>query len=230
MTGRSSRISRSTWACATSGPPSRLASARKPERHLQRSRPDHVRRAEGAESRISCRASGSPGRPATSGTTSIRGGFGINYDKLFDNLGVLSLPPQLQQTVDVGGLSGSNFLANGGIKPSASAGTLSQADARANTAGFVPDQKLRQSPSSGISECSESSARTTRWKCATWATRGISLPVQQRINTQPVVNAQNALPLYYSMPSQAQLNSLSSTLGQTDSPPMTTAATSCRNT
>ena len=43
--------------------------------------------------------------PGNSGTTSIRGGFGINYDKLFDNLGILSLPPQLQQTVDVGGLT-----------------------------------------------------------------------------------------------------------------------------
>src|SRR5260370_12600354 len=79
--------------------------------------------------------------PGASGTTSIRGGFGINYDKLFDNLGILSLPPQLQQTVDVGGLTGSNFLANGGIKPGALASTLSQVDARANTSGFVPDQK-----------------------------------------------------------------------------------------
>ncbi len=30
--------------------------------------------------------------PGTRGNTSIRGGFGINYDQLFDNLGTLSLP------------------------------------------------------------------------------------------------------------------------------------------
>ncbi len=32
--------------------------------------------------------------PGTNGKTSIRGGFGINYDVLYDNLGLLSFPPQ----------------------------------------------------------------------------------------------------------------------------------------
>ena len=32
--------------------------------------------------------------PGSHGDMSIRAGFGINYDKLFDNLGILSLPPQ----------------------------------------------------------------------------------------------------------------------------------------
>jgi hypothetical protein len=151
--------------------------------------------------------------PGTSGTTSIRGGFGINYDKLFDNLGVLSLPPQLQQTVDVGGLTGSNFLANGGIRPGASAGTLSQADARAKTSGFVPDQKAPKSIqwNFGVQRVYRQNYTV---EVRYLGSRGISLPIQQRINTQPVVNAQNALPLYYSMPSQAQLNGLTSTLGK----------------
>ena len=35
--------------------------------------------------------------------TSIRAGFGLAYDVLFDNLGTLSFPPQLSQTSDVGG-------------------------------------------------------------------------------------------------------------------------------
>ena len=80
--------------------------------------------------------------PGNSGNTSIRAGFGMNYDTLYDNLGILSAPPQFQQTVDVGGLSGSNFLANGGISSKASAGTLSADDARAGTSAYVPDQKL----------------------------------------------------------------------------------------
>ena len=41
--------------------------------------------------------------PGTNGKTSVRAGFGINYDVLFDNLGLLSLPPQLSTTQDVTG-------------------------------------------------------------------------------------------------------------------------------
>ena len=40
--------------------------------------------------------------PGGSGTTSIRGGFGMAVDVLYDNLGILSLPPQVQQTCDGG--------------------------------------------------------------------------------------------------------------------------------
>src|SRR5581483_10729347 len=53
--------------------------------------------------------------PGTSGKTSIRAGFGINYDVLFDNFGLLTLPPELSTTQDVTGKGGSNFLANGGL-------------------------------------------------------------------------------------------------------------------
>jgi hypothetical protein len=151
--------------------------------------------------------------PGTRGTTSIRAGFGINYDKLFDNLGILSLPPQLEQTVDVGGLTGSSFLANGGIKPGASVGSLSQADARAATAGFIPDQRQPKSIQWNIG-VQRVVHQDYEVEVRYLGTRGLFLPVQQRIDTQPVVNAQNALPLYYSMPSQAQLNSLISTLSQ----------------
>ena len=149
--------------------------------------------------------------PGKSGNMSIRGGFGMNYDRLFDNFGTLSLPPQLQQTVDVGGLTGSNFLANGGIKPTASAGTLSQDDARANTSGFVPDQRLPKSIQWNIGvERVFHQDYTVELRYL--GTRGISLPVQQRINEQSVVTQQNALPLYFSAPSQAQLNALQSNL------------------
>jgi len=39
--------------------------------------------------------------PGSSGTTSIRAGFGISYDVLYDNIGILSLPPQLSGTVEL---------------------------------------------------------------------------------------------------------------------------------
>lgn len=150
----------------------------------------------------------SPGR---SGTTSIRAGFGMNYDKLFDNLGILSMPPQFQQTVDVGGETGTNFLKNGGIPNNASAGTLSQADARASTSGFIPNQKLPKSIqwNLGVQHVfRENYTVEVRYL----GTRGLQLPIQDRLNVGSVVNPGNALPVYLSAPSQSTLNGLTSTL------------------
>jgi hypothetical protein len=150
----------------------------------------------------------SPGR---SGNTSFRAGFGISYDQLFDNLGILSLPPQFQQTVDVGGNPGGNFLKNGGIPNNASAGTLSQADARAGTSGFVPDQELPKSIqwNFGVQHVFRDNYTV---ELRYLGTRGLQLPIQERINVQSVVNASNALPVYLAAPSQAQLDSLTNSL------------------
>jgi hypothetical protein len=149
--------------------------------------------------------------PGTSGKTSIRGGFGINYDQLFDNLGILSAAPQFQQTVDVGGNAGSGFLAGGGILPNASSGTLDQADARANTGGYIPNQKLPKSLQWNIGiqrVVHEDYTLELRYL----GTRGLNLPIQDRLDIQAVVNAQNALPMYTTMPSQATLDGLTNTL------------------
>jgi hypothetical protein len=151
--------------------------------------------------------------PGTRGKTSIRGGFGIGYDQLFDNLGLLSMPPQFQQTVDVGGNAGSNFLATGGIKPTASSGTLSQDDARALTGGFIPDQKPPKAIQWNLGAqhvFKEDYTVEVRYM----GTRGLNLPIQDRLNVQAVVTPQNALPLYLQAPSQATLDGLTSTLAQ----------------
>ena len=79
--------------------------------------------------------------PSTSGKTSIRAGFGITYDVLYDNLGTLSLPPQLSSTADVTGLDATGFLANGGILPNTSLAAPEGIAARAETSGFIPNQK-----------------------------------------------------------------------------------------
>ena len=78
--------------------------------------------------------------PGTSGRTSIRAGFGRSFDVLVDNFGLLSLPPQATTTVDVTGLDKSGFMAGGGIPPNATSATLTQAQARAGTGGYVPNQ------------------------------------------------------------------------------------------
>jgi len=149
--------------------------------------------------------------PGTSGRTSIRAGFGLNYDVLYDNLGLLSLPPQFNITVDEGGENGTNFLKNGGIPPNASAGTLSASAARAGTSGFVPDQKRPKSIqwSLGIQHVFHNDYTI---ESRYLGTHGANLTVQDRLDIQNVVNSSNALPVYFTAPSQATLNGLTSNL------------------
>ena len=54
--------------------------------------------------------------PGSNGNTSIRGGFGLAYDVLYDNIGILAVPPQIGATRDVD-LSAPTpgFLAGGGL-------------------------------------------------------------------------------------------------------------------
>ncbi|HEX3746286.1 MAG TPA: TonB-dependent receptor [Bryobacteraceae bacterium] len=154
--------------------------------------------------------------PGTSGHTSIRAGFGINYDVLYDNLGLLTLPPQDTITVDQGGDNGTNYLKNGGIAPNASTTALSAADARALTGGFVPDQKRPMSYqwSFGVQHVFHNNyTLESRYM----GTRGTDLTVQDRINVQDVVNSSNALPLYNSAPTQATLDGLHNTLSALNS-------------
>src|SRR4029077_15348371 len=69
--------------------------------------------------------------PGGKGTTSIRAGFGMAYDVIFDNVGSTAYPPQLSATIDAENFPTvftAPFLAQGGLKPGrvASGGNLSQ--------------------------------------------------------------------------------------------------------
>ena len=149
--------------------------------------------------------------PGDSGRTSVRAGFGINYDILYDNLGTLSMPPQFITNVDAAGLGLPNFLANGGIPPNTPVGPLSQSEARFLTQGYIPDQKRPQSIqwNFGVQHVF---AQDYTAEVRYLGTRGLFLPMQIQLNRQPVVNAANALPMYFSAPSQAALDSLTNTL------------------
>src|SRR5205823_8770072 len=81
----------------------------------------------------------SPGR---SGATSIRAGFGMAYDIIYDNIGVLAVPPQFSTFIDIANMGLPNFLAGGGIVQSTRGDILTAADARAQTSAWIPDQKL----------------------------------------------------------------------------------------
>src|SRR5664280_1302061 len=149
--------------------------------------------------------------PGTSGKTSIRAGFGRSFDVLVDNFGLLSLPPQDSTTVDVPGLDQGGRLAGGGIPPTASAAALTQAQARAGTSGYTPNQVRPQSLQWNIGIQHVFHENYT-FESRYLGTRGIHLPVQAQLDRVPAVNGSNALPFYAAAPSQATLNGLTSNL------------------
>ncbi len=156
----------------------------------------------------------SPGR---SGLTSIRAGFGVSYDNLFDNFGTLSKPVQLENTID-DDITQNNpgYLANGGINPSRRPAAISPADAIAFTSTYVPDQKLPYTLSWNFG-VQRVFARDYTLEVRYLGTRGVHLFVQDVINRVPLVTGSSFLPTYMSRPSQSELDSLSLTLDQLNS-------------
>jgi hypothetical protein len=156
--------------------------------------------------------------PGSSGTTSIRGGFGMAVDVLFDNLGILSAPPQKQQTCDVGSptpscfWSDTAFLANGGLPFAATIPTNSPVftdplAARQATGGWIPNQQLPYTITWNLGVQHEFANKYTL-SVTYVGTNGIHLPVQVRINRSSPVGPNQYLPTYLAMPSQATLDSL----------------------
>jgi hypothetical protein len=140
--------------------------------------------------------------PASLPNTSIRGGFAMAYDVLYDNLGILSLPPELQQTCDVGPTQTANcfwkdagFLANGGL-PSIAPGPFSNAaDARASTGAFTPNQALPYTVTWNLGFQHVFNKNYTL-EVRYVGTHGVHLPVQDRLNISSPVTAAQHLPTY----------------------------------
>jgi len=136
--------------------------------------------------------------------TSIRAGFGIAYDVLFDNLGTLSFPPQYSSTQDVG--SGSapayaspNFLKDGGLPPGKGSGTFvfpsttaGLAAQRAATSAYLPNQVLPYAETYTLTVQRTIGSSYTA-EIGYIGTRGIHLATQDQINVQPRVTAANQL-------------------------------------
>jgi hypothetical protein len=152
--------------------------------------------------------------PGDSGKTSIRAGAGIAYDVLFDNLGLLSLPPQLSTTIDCAPVGAypcaSPFLANGGILagPGGVVNYPSIAAQRAATSAFIPVNQKDPKSIDWTLGVQHSFGSDLVVEVRYVGTRGIHLPAQIRLNTQPVVTSTNFLPTYTTAPSQATLNAL----------------------
>ena len=171
----------------------------------------------------------------SSSSSSIRGGFGMGYDVLYDNIGVLSLPPQLAQTSDCPGGPGcgpdAGFLAGGGIKPFAGTPVLTKDFctnvvgvsvpddahcARLLTASFLPNGtpvsvKYPQSfqYNFGIQRML---AKNYTVEVRYVGTQGAHLNVQNRLNKIASVDSTHFIPYFTSAPSQATLDGMTTTL------------------
>ena len=152
--------------------------------------------------------------------TSIRAGFGVAYDVIFDNLGLLSFPPQYSSTNAVGdnnlnytgklnaNFGDPNFLANGGLPPGngglasfcktgtgPTAGKPCVPDLaaqRAATAAYVPDQVTPYAETWNL-QVQRTLTNNTVLTVTYLGTRGIHLETQVQLNKQPKVTPANQL-------------------------------------
>lgn len=154
--------------------------------------------------------------PGNKGTTSIRAGFGMAYDVVFDALGALSLPPQLSTTITLTGEPGSNFLANGGI-PANYGGALNPnftvAQARALTASLITDL-IPPYAINWTASVEHVFRENYTLEVRYLGDRGVHLPVQNEYNRVSDVTPTNSIPTYFGTPSLATLQSLPLTVGQ----------------
>jgi hypothetical protein len=154
--------------------------------------------------------------PGNKGTTSIRAGFGMAYDVIFDNVGNTSYPPQLSATVDASNFPNvfrAPFLAQGGLAPGriAVGSNLNQADARAATSSYIPDQVLPYSIQWTLGVQHQLHNDYTV-EVRYLGTRGVHLLVQNQMFRFAPVQPNRTLPTFLSRPTQAELNAAPLTL------------------
>jgi hypothetical protein len=156
--------------------------------------------------------------PGTSGNTSIRGGFFMGYDVLYDNIGTLSRPPELgNTTIDCPNpaisFCANNFLANGGIPPqTATIGSLDQATARAETSSYLPANVRYPYTETWNLGVQHVFAKNYTAEIRYVGTRGVDLNVQNRLNVIDVATPSTSLPTYLANPGQPVLDALPNTL------------------
>jgi hypothetical protein len=159
--------------------------------------------------------------PGNKGTTSIRAGFGMAYDVIFQNVGITATPPQLSSTVDAENFPAvftQPFLAKGGIAPGSvpSGSNLNQADARSATSSYIPDYVPPYSIqwTLGVQQQVHNDYTV---EVRYLGTRGVHLLVQNQMFRFAPVQPNNSLPTYLTRPSQAALDALPLTLQQLQS-------------
>lgn len=142
--------------------------------------------------------------------TVVRGGFGMGYDVLYDNLGILSSAPQYQVTedVDTSVAPTPNFLAGGGLPATTTIPDLKTQ--KALTSAWVPDQKLPYAENWTLG-VERTFAKDYTAEVRYVGTRGIHLSTQNRLNRQSVAAPGNALPMFFSPTAITDPNALTLT-------------------
>jgi hypothetical protein len=151
--------------------------------------------------------------PGKSATTSIRGGFGIAYDQIFDNIGLNVRPPQALSVVNSTVTNTPGYLADGGILPTAIPPGMNAVQARTNTAGWFDNQKLGYAINwnFGVQHVfGKDYVVDVRYL----GSKGVHLLLQTQLGRTAVVTDSNYLPTYLQAPTQDQLNSLPVTMAQ----------------
>ncbi|HZQ20183.1 MAG TPA: carboxypeptidase regulatory-like domain-containing protein [Terriglobales bacterium] len=159
--------------------------------------------------------------PGTSGATSIRGGFGLGYDVLYDNIGVLERPPQIGSTVDcpptcVPGSGG--FLAKGGIPPENLSGitVLQPAAARAATSAYLPNNVKYPYSETWNLGVQHVFAKDYTADIRYVGTRGVDLNVQNRLNFVSGAGPGHEVPTFINPPSPATVAGLTTAWASAD--------------
>ncbi len=168
--------------------------------------------------------------PGTSGNTSIRGGFGMAYDVGYDNVGILSEPPQIGSTLGCAGnapqcpstdIPSPKFMANGALPGGGSGITvLDQATAIASTSSWIPPKQKWPYSIQWNLGVQHAFGKTWTADVRYVGTRGIHLNVQDIITQGSLVTPTSFLPTYIQNPcggtatTCAQMNTLPLTLAQ----------------
>jgi hypothetical protein len=146
----------------------------------------------------------------------VRGGVSMGYDVLYDNIGILSLPPEFGSTIDVDVTNQTpNFLANGGIPPGGSGLTTfsSAADAQANTSNHVVENIKLPTAIEWTLGVQRAFGNAYTVEVRYVGTHAYHLNVQEQINREARVTPTSFLPTYLTPPSQATLDASTTTLG-----------------
>ena len=149
--------------------------------------------------------------PGTDARTTVRAGFGIAYDQVFNNVGTNSRPPQATSTVDRPVTDTAGFLANGGIRPDEAASGLTAAGARAATSSWLGDQRQGYSINWNIG-VQRVLGKDYTIEARYLGNRGVHLLFQTQLNRMAIVTPDHQLPTYLQAPSQASLDALPLTL------------------
>ena len=157
--------------------------------------------------------------PGSAGKVVYRAGFGISYDVYPTNLGILSKPPQLENTFRGDPTTETrNFLADGGIRPDQRPEELGESTARALTSSYIQDQHLPYSIQWNFG-MQRVLGRDYTVSARYLGTRGVRLFTQAIMPLVARANPNRSLPTYFDRPSQSELDSLEMTLSDIDAQP-----------